>query len=667
MTRFLRIIFLFVVIQSLLLLLLASPIYSQVFSHELEKFLEQLTDNEDQTELLEQLEDWLENPLDMNQASKEEMLLIPGFPAGAADEILAKRKIQHIATINQVKQILNVEDDLWNWISQFITIKSIQPKKWHGDIRFRWVRPLERSKGFREDTFVGTQGKFYQRYRIRYNSIQVGGVLEKDNGESSFVDHRVFGLEKSWGGSGRVVIGNYTLNIGMGLALWSPFSIRKGSAPFYVARHNTRTIRPHYSAFEASYFEGIAFTKRINRITIGGWLSDSKIDASLTDNNELSSFVETGLHRTNSEREKRNKAWIRMLGGLLGYQFNDRLAIQFIGFKTDFEPGISKTTEEPPEFNLAGKQLNIGGFNLRGELKHLSYFAEVAWNENGSSAVLVGGKREWPGFKVLGIYRYYSPKYDNPFAHGFGERDGTNNEIGWYLAVEYRPVKRSIITAWFDQFKTPWRTFNANLPQKGSDWYFQWSQKISPSFQFYLRYTDDTKTATQKVTAESVLYEKVLLPFSRRRVRFHLQYKIDRQLQMSARFETVQYSQVSPIYKQNETKEDRGWILFWEVRKSAPKSFLTGGVRFTFFDTQSFDTRLYQFEQDLPGVLTNKLLFGRGIRWYIFGKVRLSKSFMISAKYASTRYEDRESIGSGLDEILSSVRHDVSLQLDVRF
>ena len=63
--------FLLFMISLLLLSMLVNKASAQVFSQELEKYFEQFTDSEDQTELLEQLEDWLENPLDLNKASKD--------------------------------------------------------------------------------------------------------------------------------------------------------------------------------------------------------------------------------------------------------------------------------------------------------------------------------------------------------------------------------------------------------------------------------------------------------------------------------------------------------------------------------------------------------------------------------------------------------------------
>jgi hypothetical protein len=630
-----------------LVLIVTSGTLAQDYSPQWEKYLELGDDIEDQTELIEQLEDWLANPLDLNKATQADMLMIPGFPLPAARQILKQRKQgRTIVSLEQAKQTLGVDEDLWQWISQFIMVKLPEirkPLELAGDIRLRWSRPTELSRGFEEDKFVGGPAKFYQRYRLRMpGSIQIGGLLEKDGGESSLADHRVFGLEKQWGPDGpRVVVGNYTLSLGSGLMLWSPFSTRKGSAAFYTARRSSRTIRPYLSSYEADYFQGAAFESRRGSWQFGGWYSDANIDASRTDSGELSSIIRSGLHRTGTERKKRAEARIRMLGGFLGYELRFGVDLQFTGFQARFQPGVAVSSDEPGGFGLSGENLRVLGVNARGSVEHFSYFGEAVWNENGAVAFVISGMRQWQKLKLLGLYRNYSPRYENPYAHGFGERDGTQNEKGWYLASEYRPFKSSTFTAWFDHFSTPWRTFGTPLPERGSDFFLQWDQKVNTSFRFYLRYTNDMKSSTTRIPAESALYERVILPYARERMRLHVQFRLQRDYEMAGRMETVGYGLAPEANESIPRRIDRGWVLYWELRKSRPRNGLRGGVRLTFFDTESFDARLYQFEQDLPGVLTNKLLSGRGVRFYVFVRSQILKHFTVSAKYASTRFEDR--------------------------
>ena len=52
-----------------------------------EKYLEQIEDVSEQSQLLEQLEELLKHPLNLNIATKQEILMIPGFPEKSVKNI----------------------------------------------------------------------------------------------------------------------------------------------------------------------------------------------------------------------------------------------------------------------------------------------------------------------------------------------------------------------------------------------------------------------------------------------------------------------------------------------------------------------------------------------------------------------------------------------------
>ena len=47
-------------------------------------------------------------------------------------------------------------------------------------------------------------------------------------------------------------------------------------------------------------------------------------------------------------------------------------------------------------------------------------------------------------------------------------------------------------------------------------------------------------------------------------------------------------------------------------------------ARITFFRTDSYRTRLYEYEQDLPGSFANFAFWGEGYRWYLLLKSRFA-------------------------------------------
>ncbi|MFQ5641691.1 MAG: hypothetical protein ACE5IR_27260, partial [bacterium] len=110
----------------------------------------------------------------------------------------------------------------------------------------------------------------------------------------------------------------------------------------------------------------------------------------------------------------------------------------------------------------------------------------------------------------------------------------------------------------------------------------------------------------------------------------------------------------------------RGILLYQHIKYSpTPRFHFT--ARMTFFDTESFDARIFQYENDLPGVITNRGLFGKGSRWFILVKIKPFKYTEMNVKYSETYRDDVETIGSGPDLITGRLDRRIAVQLDTKF
>lgn len=635
-----------------------------------EKYLEQSDDAFEQSQLLEQLEDRLKNPLDLNTAAARELLVIPGFPEAGARAIVRFREERgRFRSLKQAKGLITDDDELWQWISQFITVRTKPAKeKLQMDARIRLSLTQEKSRGFIEEKFPGNPVRLYQRYRVRSpNSFQFGVLAEKDPGEISYRDHAVLNLMYHWQRwSSQFVVGNYTLNLGMGLMVWSPFTVSKNSAPFYAVMRNDRVVRPYLSSYEADYFQGAAFHAAPGIWRITGWYSGAKQDAGLTETGEISSFYEAGFHRTLSEKNKVNRAQIEVKGGAVGVNIAGVCQFSVQSMILHFKPQIALNRETPEVFQLAGGKSQVVGFYFLGEFGNVTVFGESAFQQNHEFAFISGIKGLFGKQKLVVLFRDYSPAYLNPFANGFGEWSGTHNEKGWYIAWQFSPKRAGKFTLAADQFATPWKTFSSYLPYSGAELYLQWEQRVTRKCRFSLRYITENKTETETREKATPLLRQVTVPATKNRLRFHLRISLPHDAEMSSRLETVRYILHPPGNDPLREASETGWLLFWDFRWK-PISGLRTISRVTLFDTPGFVSRLYQFESDVPGILRNQLLYGRGLRFYFLINWQIGHKLSFSAKYASTRYEDRRATGSGWDKIETPVQHHFSLQLDLKF
>ncbi len=88
-------------------------------------------------------------------------------------------------------------------------------------------------------------------------------------------------------------------------------------------------------------------------------------------------------------------------------------------------------------------------------------------------------------------------------------------------------------------------------------------------------------------------------------------------------------------------------------------------TRLVLFKTDSYNSRIYEFENDLSGVMSTPPLYGDGMRWYLFARYKTAMGIDISLKYAETIMPNELSLGSGDTWINSNVDNRLSLQVDL--
>jgi len=107
-------------------------------------------------------------------------------------------------------------------------------------------------------------------------------------------------------------------------------------------------------------------------------------------------------------------------------------------------------------------------------------------------------------------------------------------------------------------------------------------------------------------------------------------------------------------------------LLYQDVRLQL-RNNVRLDTRLTVFDTESFATRVYQFENDLLYVFGSQVLFDQGQRMYLLMNYEPFSFLELWAKFGITKYEDKQIIGSGLNEIQGDTRSEVGLQARIKF
>ncbi len=113
-------------------------------------------------------------------------------------------------------------------------------------------------------------------------------------------------------------------------------------------------------------------------------------------------------------------------------------------------------------------------------------------------------------------------------------------------------------------------------------------------------------------------------------------------------------------------KSEHGLLISQTIKFTMPH-LLTVRARIAIFETDSYDSKIYEYEDDLTRISLNPALYGRGVRWYLTSRCMIFKNIEISIKYSQTIKDGVKSIGSGPDEIEGNTQSLLSLQLYVRF
>lgn len=99
--------------------------------------------------------------------------------------------------------------------------------------------------------------------------------------------------------------------------------------------------------------------------------------------------------------------------------------------------------------------------------------------------------------------------------------------------------------------------------------------------------------------------------------------------------------------------------LFW-IR---PKGRLQANARVAYFTTDSFDARLYAFENDVLYANSFPLYNGKGWRSYCNMRYKIGRQIDVWARYSVSRYFDAETVGTGLDQSSGPYRSEVKIQM----
>ncbi|MBP9212529.1 MAG: hypothetical protein KBF97_06980, partial [Bacteroidetes bacterium] len=137
-------------------------------------------------------------------------------------------------------------------------------------------------------------------------------------------------------------------------------------------------------------------------------------------------------------------------------------------------------------------------------------------------------------------------------------------------------------------------------------------------------------------------------------------------MMVNKRFTLVQRVEQVRVTDGREGSTESGMLVYSELRYRSVNEVLSFRTRVVWFDAPSYTSRLYQYEADVPGNVSNPPLYGSGFRWYALVRYTVADGCWLSAKYGETMKLHETSLGSGDDAIDGAVDGRFAVQLDFR-
>ncbi|MEO1416950.1 MAG: helix-hairpin-helix domain-containing protein [Bacteroidota bacterium] len=649
----------------------------------------EVDDQVDYTDLTDLLEDLQKNPLDLNTATQEELIQIPGFNTLLYTQL--RDYISSFGALTSLYELQAVEGfsaDIIRQVQPYVTVKAVGSKdispnatKSAGppakevlegmevELIQRFVRILEEQRGytapdttFREiensgelDTvlssrYAGSPWRSYTRLRGRYGqnfSFAITG--EKDPGEifAWQPENNLYGYDflsghVSIGGYGiieRLVIGDFAIQSGQGLTLSRGLGFGKGAFVINSIKQANRGILPYASVNENQYQRGVAATLRFGKLKITPFASRLNVDASVQETDTLTNEVlqasglqTSGLHRTASERANRNSILENMVGTRIEYR-SGNLMLGTTHYYQAFGSELNRALNEYNQFDFRGDENYVNSFDWDWIIQNFNFFGEVGRSRSGgigATAGIMGSIA--PTVDIALSARHFDVDFHSSKGYVFAERPiALANETGLYIGVRVTPTPKWTFATYFDQFYFPFNKFRTGYPSNGWEHLSQLSYKPRRGTEVYVRFRSDNRqqNATLYPNGQKIRY---LVPTQRNTLRLHFQTKLDRNIIYRTRAEMNWFTQ-------GEEEQHRGFLLYQDLVWKFGYNFKITG-RYALFDVSDFDARIYAYENDVLGFFSIPAYANKGSRYYLIFNAKASRKVDFWFRIAQTRLRD---------------------------
>lgn len=508
-------------------------------------------DEEEQSECYEILSSMAQNKQNINDATLDDLLLVPLLPEEMAKAILNYRALygdmRSMAELSLIPAIDPQHRRLLQniFVAEPITgsnkTKTNPWKRLFSNNRNSFMAtvkiPTYKRKGFiaspSNGGYHGPAIAHTIRYRFDTKHMQMALTATQDMGEPFFCDTNGKGWDFYTGfvrlkdlpllkdkiTLKSLIIGHFQANIGTGLLMNSDYRTSRASLLSALPSSNAGiSLRGHASKSEGNYMQGVATTLAFgNNINVSLYASHRPIDASMAFEGDIpasiTTILKTGYHRTTTEIARRNTAYMSSLGGNITYQIGGiRIGGNIIHHSLSKELKPNKT-QLYRYYYPEGKDFTMGSIIYSLLLPKLQISGETALSdkavspksneEDNGMALATCNIIRWKvsdGWSIFGAQRYYSLRFQSLTAGSFGDSSSAQNESGVYVGASTTMIPYLTLSSYIDCAYHPWARYGYNKSSRSWDHYLSAVYergKLSASLKY--RYREQALTGTSVI------------------------------------------------------------------------------------------------------------------------------------------------------------------------
>ena len=629
--------------------------------------------------IIEDLEELAENPININSTNETQLSRLYVLNDIQINNLLNYLKefgpaysIFELNTIDGFSPDLLTKMEPFIWFGQAET----EPEKFSDALKYgrhqlliRGLGTTQKAIGYQEKEdgtipYEGNQFRYYTRYRFEArDKFSVGFTAEKDPGEAFFKGSNKNGFDfysghlsvKVNSNIEQITVGDFIVRSGQGLVLWQEYSMGKTQNILDISKTN-RGVRPFTSVEENMFFRGIATSLKFGNARLSLFYSQKNVDGNViagdTINPYFTSLQTSGYHRTQNEIADKNSVQDKNAGGIVTWSFNYLKIGTTISYQ-HFNMPFIRRSQLYNQYRFSGTENLTGGIDYLFSKGKYQLFGEAAISRSRGKAVIQGAVarlNDQLSFSML--FRHFDKNYHAYWSNTFTEGSSTNNETGIFFGTKILPVKFVTLSAYSDFYSSRWINYSTAGPSKGWDIFTQADFIFSHNFEFYIRYKNEEKERKFK---ENELF--VNLPERLQKMRFHIQYKPTENITLKTRIEHAFYKGV---------EKENGFVIFQDIQFAPEKIPVNISARVAYFNTDSYKTRIYAYENDLLYTFSIPAYFGKGFRTYLNLKFKINEKLDFWFKVANTSWNDREIISSGNNKIIGSNKTELKFQLRLK-